>query len=54
MVRGHLLSLPLVAAQTHAHQAPLSSQSRRCLTIVTENRQYKQINKIVYQTVPNV
>jgi hypothetical protein len=48
------LALPL-AAQSLAHQAPVSSQSHWCLKIVTGNKQYKQINKhyiINEQTVP--
>jgi hypothetical protein len=39
------LGLMLAAAQSLGRRALEDSQSLRCLTIVIENKQYKQINK---------
>jgi hypothetical protein len=39
------LALPLAASQSLEHRALEDSQSPRCLTIATGNKQCKQINK---------
>jgi hypothetical protein len=44
MVKGHFLALLVAAAQSLGSQALGDSQSRRCLTIVTGNKQL-QANK---------
>jgi hypothetical protein len=45
MVKGHLPSLLLAAAQSLGSQILEDSQSRWCLTIEIENKQLQQINK---------
>jgi hypothetical protein len=48
------LDSPLIAAQTLSLQVHGDSQSRWQLMITIGNKQYKQINKIVNQTLPKV
>jgi hypothetical protein len=51
MVKGHLPSLPLAAAQSLECRALEDSRSRRCLTTAMGNKQYKQkINSIPNST----
>jgi hypothetical protein len=45
MVKGHLLALPLAAAQSLEHRALGDSQSLRRSMVAIRNKQCKQINK---------